>query len=306
MRRFIPALVWLALTGACATADFDPFAGPKPLAVFIHSTPWEAHIGSDRPVVGVKTPRVAIYENGEVIFAKKVNNNLIYHRVLLDNEELQKVRERIKPVLGLTNVKPQYSLFFGADASEAMFYLTDGDRAVTTGVYGLEEGLASERRKSADRKSLGRGQRLDEGRSKPSPNPYAPPDGLLELHQWLRQLDYPNSDEWKPKYVEVVLRDYPYEFNNASIPWPKELLSLNSTRTVKHGSTYSIFLDGSSLPKLRRFLTEHREKGAITEIQGKKMEIGYKHAFPAEREWRNAFEAAARERYGQKASGQTE
>lgn len=59
-------LLVLPLFSACPTlaAGFDPFAGPKPLAVLIQSDPWAMVIGSD-------TPRVAIYENGRVIFVQR-------------------------------------------------------------------------------------------------------------------------------------------------------------------------------------------------------------------------------------------
>ena len=55
---------------------------------------------------------------------------------------------------------------------------------------------------------------------------------------------------------------------------------------------YSIFLDGSLMPKLREFLATEKEKGAI-EVNGKKMAASYRLTFPSEPTWRKAFAAAA-------------
>ncbi len=83
MRTLLAIIVAFYLATVCAAAHFDPFQGPKPLAIFIQSDPWAMVIGSD-------TPRVAIYENGETIFAKKVNDRLA---IFLDGALLPKLRE---------------------------------------------------------------------------------------------------------------------------------------------------------------------------------------------------------------------
>src|SRR2546421_12693850 len=101
MRTLFALAVFLSLTRICAAAEFKPFDGPKPIAIFIQSNPWERPIGSD-------TPTVAVYENGEVIFEKKVNGRPIYHSVTLDEGGLDKLRRRIEPVLALRNLKPWY------------------------------------------------------------------------------------------------------------------------------------------------------------------------------------------------------
>ena len=63
-------------------------------------------------------------------------------------------------------------------------------------------------------------------------------------------------------------------------------------RTIKRGNSYSIFLDGSLLPKLREFLATEKPKGAV-EIEGKKMSASYRFTFAGERAWRKAFAEAA-------------
>src|SRR5436190_23751424 len=60
----LATLALLAIGLELAAASFDPFQGVKPLAVFIQSDPWAMVMGAD-------TPRVALYEDATVIFAKK-------------------------------------------------------------------------------------------------------------------------------------------------------------------------------------------------------------------------------------------
>lgn len=65
MRTLLAIIIALCVTSVCTAAEFDPFEGPKPLAIFIQSDPWAMVIGSD-------TPRVAIYENGVDSVAKRL------------------------------------------------------------------------------------------------------------------------------------------------------------------------------------------------------------------------------------------
>ncbi|MBL9091180.1 MAG: hypothetical protein JNL96_08140 [Planctomycetaceae bacterium] len=206
MRSPLAIIVALGLANSCAAANFDPFAGPKPIAIFIQTDPWKMVIGSD-------TPRVAIYENGDVIFAKTVNDRFTYRHVRLEKDQLAKVRQQLNPVLALRTLEPGYSIRPNAtDQPEAMFYLRDGNREVATSVYGL----------MASGTMLPAYTVFPEG-----PNATIPPAELLKLHKWFCELDYPKSEEWSPKYVEVMLWDYSYA-PEASIRWPKGWPSLSS------------------------------------------------------------------------------
>ena len=85
--------------------------------------------------------------------------------------------------------------------------------------------------------------------------------------------------------------DYSYA-PEASIRWPKDWPSLESDRTYKHdGDMHSIFLDGTTLPELKRFLGTCKPKGAV-EISGKKMAVSYRLVVPGEMATRRAFQAA--------------
>lgn len=272
MRTFFAIIVALCLTSVCGAADFDPFQGPKPFAIFIQSDPWAMVIGAD-------TPRVAIYENGDIVFAKSVNDRLVYHHVALDKNQFEMVRARLKSVLALKDFKPRYNIRPNAtDQPEAIFYFHEGQREVATSVYGL----------MAPGTKLP-GYTVFPAGSRATP----PPDELLKLHKWLCELDYPASKEWTPKHVEVMLWDYSYA-PDASIQWPKDWPSLDSDRAIKRGDSYSIFLDGALLPQLRDFLGRRNEKGAV-EIEGKKMSVSYRFTFPGEPAWRKALATAAAE-----------
>jgi hypothetical protein len=266
------ARIVLALSLAhTASADgFNPFEGPRPIAILIQTDPWDAVIGSD-------TPRVAIYEDGEVVYAKAASHELAYYHVALDKHELHKIQEHLRPVLALKDLKPSYDIARGVtDQPEAMFYLRDAEREVATTVYGLTlkgTKLPAYAEFHSDQGAV------------------VPPNELLKLHQWLSELDFPNRKEWSPKYVEVMLWDYSYA-PEASIHWPKDWPSLSSERAVKRGEDYSIFLNGALLPKLRDFLASRNERGAV-ELAGKKWAAAYRCTFPSEPVWRKAFAAAA-------------
>src|SRR5262245_28012798 len=91
MRRLVLALVATLLLASPAAAKFEPWVGPKPVAVFTEFNPWLMVIGSD-------TPRVAIYENGDVIFVKKIGEAYAYHAVRLPPAQLQELEARWQPV----------------------------------------------------------------------------------------------------------------------------------------------------------------------------------------------------------------
>jgi hypothetical protein len=271
MRIFAGMLIAFCLTPLYLAAQFNPFNGRMPIAVFIQSNPWAMVIGAD-------TPRVAVYENGEVVFVKKLKNRQVYHHVVLDKRALAQLRARLHSVLAQRSLKPSYSLAPNVtDQPEAKFYIRDDGREVATSVYGL---VAS-------------GTKVSAHTTFPNgPKSVAPPEELLQLHKWFCGLDYPASKEWTPKYVEVMLWDYSYA-PEQSIKWPKEWPALTSDRAIQHGDFYSVFLDGALLPKLQRFLGTQKEKGAV-DVNGKKMSASYRYTFPSEPTWRNAFVAAER------------
>lgn len=269
MRTFIAIITGLCLTGGCAAAEFNPFEGPRPMVILIQTNPWG--------IIGADTPDVAVYENGDVIFAKQVKDRRIYHHVVLDQDSLERVRKQIEPLLALTELKPWYNFFGATDQPTARFYLRDRDHEVATSVYGLRAG------------GTGHPAFTEYLRAHKLP---VTPDELLTLHKWLSELDYPNSEEWTPRYVEVMLWE-DFTTPEASIQWPKDWPSLNSDRARQRGDQYSIFLDGALLSKLQEFLATWNGNGAVG-IGGKNWLVSYRFTFPGELDWRAAFAAASK------------
>ena len=268
MKRFLTVALAMSSLSLCA-AEFHPFDGPKPIAALIQTDPWAMVMGAD-------TPRVAAYEDGTVIFLKRSKDGASYHCRKLSEAELSDFKQHLMPVVGLKHWKNFYSLRPNVtDQPEARFYVRDGVRELVTGVYGL---TATVTKLPA--------YTVFSGGDKPD----RVPDELLELHRYLCSVDYPDSKEWSPKYVEVMI--WPYEYApDASIIWPKDWPALDSERSLKRGSSYSIFLDGSALPELRKFLQTRKDKGAV-EIGGKKWAVSVREVFPSEPVWRKAFQGA--------------
>jgi len=268
MKHFITLLLSLASL-SLFSAEFDPFAGPKPAAVLIQSDPWAMVMGAD-------TPRVAAYEDGTVIFLKKSGNSASYHQKDLSATELSDLKKRLTPTVDLKDLKHFYSLQpHVTDQPEALFYIRDGERELTTRVYGL---------KAASTK-LPAYTVLSEKRK-----PDTVPEQLIELHKFLCAIDYPDSKEWTPRYLEVMI--WPYDdAPEASITWPEDWPGLDSKRSLKRGDSYSIFLDGGLLPELQKFMRTRKEKGAV-EIGGKEWAVSFRAVFPGEPIWRKAFESS--------------
>ena len=248
--------------------EFQPFAGPKPLAVFIQTEPHTLAIGTE-------TPRVAIYEDGNVIFVKRVDGRLAYYRATVNRETLAALRDDLKPVLALKEVKKSYNVRPGASSQpHALFYLSDGDRVVATRVYGLvaprtRVGTYTEYPTDVEADVL--------------------PEALVKLHKQFCRLDFEDSKPWTPKYLKVMLWDY----SNApepSIQWPQDWPALDSDRAMKKNEVYFVYLDGALLPKLRAFLASQNDRGAI-EANGEKLTAVYRFTFPSEPLWREPLAA---------------
>lgn len=267
MKRFITVMFSLTTLSLLA-AEFDPFDGPQPIAVLIQTDPWAMVIGAD-------TPRVAVYEDGMVIFLRKSGKSANFHRKDLSASELSDFKKRLTPTLDLKDLNRSYSLSDATDQPQALFYIRDAKRELTTSVYGLQ---AVSTKPSTDTV-------LPSVRK-----PGAVPNELRELHKFLCTIEYSDSKEWTPRYLEVMV--WPYEYApDASITWPKDWPDLDSKRSFKRRGSYSIFLDGSALPELQKFLQTRKAKGAV-KIGNKKWAVSFRYVIPSEPVWRRAFESS--------------
>jgi len=225
--------------------------------------------------MGADTPRMAAYEDGTVIFIRTSGKSATYQSKNLSATELSNLKKQLAPTLALNDLKSFYNLRpYVTDQPEAMFYIRDGQRELTTRVYGLTAG------EKPTPHTISRDKREAD----------AVPDELMELHKFLCAVDYSDSKEWTPPYLEVMI--WPYEYApDKSIKWPKDWPGLDSKRSIKRGDSYSIFLDGKVLPELLKFLKTRKEKGAV-EIEGKKWAVSFRPVFPSEPVWRKAMETS--------------
>lgn len=242
-------------------AAFDPFAGPKPVAVFIEQNPWLMVIGSD-------TPRVTVYDNGDVIFLKKSGDEYSMRIAKLSPTELSQLEQKWAPLFE-TKLKRDYSLSDATDQTSAQLYLRNGDQAIAVDAYGLDcDGISYV-------------AKLDPADT--------PPPEFYAVHKSLCNLDFASSEAWTPEYVEVMLWNYDYA-PDKSIHWQQDWPNLQSERAIQRGDMWSIFLDGTELPKLLAFLKTRPEKGAV-EVGGKKWAASVRYTYPSEPVWRQALRA---------------
>ena len=113
------------------------------------------------------------------------------------------------------------------------------------------------------------------------------PASVSELYDYLTQLDFPGATRWEPERVEVMVWDYSYA-PEESISWPSEWPGLDAPSTVRRGDSYSVFLPGTELPRLRELLRARRQRGAV-EIDGRNWAVAIRYPFPGESVWLNAL-----------------
>ncbi len=262
MKSILSILLLLASLNGFA-AGFNPYDGPMPLAVYVETNPWAMVLGAD-------TPRVVVYENGSVIFLKESGDRVDYFHKVLSTAEFAEFKRRLEPAIHLKDLKPFYNMRPGVtDQPESMFYVRESAREMTTRVYGLANLVLDK---------PGYTYRPDKR------NPQDPPSELVDLYRFLDLVNYPGARKWTPSYIEVMFRPYPHSLKPA-LAWPRHWSGLGSDRSFKRGNSYSIFLDGSSLPELREFLG-----GGPVEAGEKKWAVSYRYVFPSTPVWSKHFQ----------------
>jgi hypothetical protein len=253
----------LALFGFAAISSaqaIEPFAGPQPIAVLLQENPSAA-------VMGAETPRIAIYQNGDVIYSRGYGDDQTYLYAEMSFTALAAVTDHLMPVANLDKLKSQYSVTNAAGQGAALFYLHVNGKDVVTSVYGLrpEDDNGGSKARSLDKI----------------------PVELRQLYHYLLTVDFSETRPWSSIYVEAMI----FPVDDASgglLHWPKDWPDLKSDRAIKRKDGYSIFLNDSMRGDLKEFLAGEKKDGVV-EIDGAKWNVESRPVFPSEPVWRKAF-----------------
>jgi hypothetical protein len=158
--RVLLSVAFLLTALPSFAAEFDPFAGPTPIFVYIQTDPWAMILGSD-------TPRIALYEDGELIFQSKVDQKFVYRHHRLDAVQLHQFQQQLAPLAGLKHLRYWYNISPNATHQpETKFYLRDEAGERTTQIYGLMDVSGV----SPKYLVVGRSPRAKRGRSEEGPS----------------------------------------------------------------------------------------------------------------------------------------
>ncbi len=270
MKTKLVVLVLMLIGMTAGAVEFNPYEGPEPVAVLIETNPWA-------PVAGADTPRVVVYENGQLIYRKYDKNGAyVFLTKNLNNDQLADIREKLQSFGDYKDIDPYYVLTQNImDLPESKIYLSLEEREFVTGVYGL---VGS--------------KEVQESRVAGENNRETPtiPDEIRSVNDYLKSLTFQDAVPWQPAHVEVMLWGYENAPDD-SIQWPDRWPGLDSPYTVKRGDAYSIFLPGTELTAIKAFLQTRKERGAV-EIDGKKWAVWVRETFPSEPVWKEALKSA--------------
>lgn len=282
MRRGIVcllAVLFVLLSASCRSTRSlarDSREGPRPIAVLLYTNVLD---------VSGPIPRVAVYENGEVILSAWGKEGIQHRAFSLSTAELDALRRQAHELAALKPLRSSYKALddnhLVEDASYAHMYVRDGRHEAVVSVYALNFVLR-------------------EFEGKTTLRPYekgGPPPQFMRLYYRLKALAEtppPLAQSWNPSQVEVRLRDdFKHRFSQ-SVPWPKDWPAPNSPRAKAHGDhAWYVLLDGAKLPQLRCLLPFNENESAVL-IDGKIWAACWRPILPGESGWWNAITSSRR------------
>jgi len=242
---------------------------PRPVVVLIEEDPWLDVVGSDMP-------RLAIYEDGTIIYRLVPANNLPrYNQAVLSQGEMKELFIKLHAPTAFRGLKGFYNIAPNVtDQPTVDLYLyVDGmERAIS--VYGFVS-------KDAPPPAC----TIMSGEAKPDPLPAQ----FKEAYSTLVSLSPKASQKWVPSELELII--WPSEHNKESTPWPTGWPTLSDPRTVKRKQVYSLYMPGTKLGEVQAFLKAM--KGAVV-LDGKEWAITMRYPFPGEQTWDKAFSEIVR------------
>jgi hypothetical protein len=242
-------LVLTALYIFSVTASFGQYYNEKfgkPIVVLIETDPWLMVIGSD-------VPTFALYENGQIIYRKIVDNRYKYFQVNNDREKTQTI---IKS-LGISDSLMKQTDYIEASGwtdqpTNIMLLSFDTIRQIT--VYGSLRNPKGEARQKT-------------------------PKGFLTVFDNILKFEDDSAKEWLPDTIEVMATKYSYS-PEKPLKWNSEWSDIKSPTTVKRNDDlYSIYIDKKYFEEFLRLLESLKEKQAV-EINGEKYSLTFRLPFP--------------------------
>lgn len=244
IKYILTILLTLCLT-FCFGQTYDDNYG-QPIIVLIESNPWLMVIGSD-------VPTFALYENGQIIYRKVVDNRYKYFEVKNDKEKTQAIIKSF----GITG-----SLMVQADYVEASSWtdqpknimLLDFDTFRQIVVYGNLQNIENEARSKT-------------------------PQDFLTVYDNIRNFEDQSAMEWFPDTIEVMATRYSHS-PDIPLQWNSSWSDISSSSTVQRNEDlYSIYLNKKYFNDFLKLLDSVKEKQAV-EINGKKYSLTYRLPFP--------------------------
>ncbi|OQX16558.1 MAG: hypothetical protein BWK80_40075 [Desulfobacteraceae bacterium IS3] len=241
-------------------------AGSRPSAVMIERNPWLNVPGSD-------TPRVALYDDGTLVYLKKYDKEHPFYMVkALDRESLKKLRKSVCLTDNFMKLDRYYRLTDITDITGVDIYMSDGKRSKAVSVYGL-------RQKTPELPAAWLPYEMQ--------YPDKLPDEFLKVYNAMTDIGYQDAGVWIPAYIEILI--WPYEHSPAKpLPWPEKWPSPKDPLTRKHGNLYSLYMDGMKLGDLKILFSKLKQNQTVL-IDDRRWSVSYRFVFPCESVWNNAF-----------------
>jgi hypothetical protein len=226
----------------------------KPSFVLIEYNPWAMVIGAD-------SPSFALYDDGTIIFWKRLGRGGLYLSVKLTEKASSELLRRINPQ-AFGSLINRYEPAAGiTDQPEYLIVVQKPDGQYKgVSIYGSLRRVGGTLLQTKE-----------------------VPQILIDAFQLVSTYDNADAREWLPDFIEVII--WPYEYApDKNLPWPKDWPTLRDLKTIKRGDGYSLFIEKSRYGALTTFLSKRREKQAV-QIDGKKWAISIRMPFPSESTW---------------------
>ncbi|HEX8675472.1 MAG TPA: hypothetical protein VF710_26495 [Longimicrobium sp.] len=221
------------------------------MAVLITFDPWAMVVGSD-------APSIAAYDDGTIIFRRRVSRRRYEYAVVHDRRILDRLVGTPEQRTAFATAENRYTLSHATDlpTTRLCVWLDSGRKC--TSIYGWSEAEAREANS-------------------------VPPQVAGILRRLARFSDR-RATAWWPEQMEVML--WPYDHSpEKPARWPDEWPDLDDPSTVaRGGGLFSVFVLSGQRERLLSFVRGLRERQAV-EIRGRKWSVGLRTPFPHEAEW---------------------